>query len=187
LAAFQAFKDLLTIGRGSILFHPDYKLENRGKTLVLTGVPMLLRSGTKFENLAALTNVAQYVDETTIETGIRIVVEAKRGVVWNETTMKPVLNLFSSRVAFRINYLMETTTEVDGAVVVDSKLVSNGVIDAMYDWIELRKEQFDITYSDREPIVLLPTTNVRFRRMYIVRIWKATRCSSTLHILTVKR
>jgi hypothetical protein len=123
--------ELMENGNASIIFEPDYTIGTKGRTLVITGVPMKMRTGKVLERIAAHPSVANVTDETSIESGIKLVVEAKKTVTWNQTTIQPIIKLLSNRVKFRVGYLREIALTDGDKVNVQSELVYNGIIDAL--------------------------------------------------------
>lgn len=137
----DAFKALLDLGQATILFYPDYKIEDK-KRLVITGVPMKLRNGKVLEKISEHPLVNCLIDETSIENGTRFVIDAKRGIIFDDTSIIPILKAFSSRQAYRMSYIVENVVHTDEKTIVESTLMSRGIIDALYDWISERKTSF---------------------------------------------
>lgn len=136
------FKSFLENGTGSILFHPDYTVENKGTRLVVTGFPKKMRTGTVLERLAEHPLVGSMTNETSIESGIKFVFTAKKGAKFEGRSFDTLLRHMSDKQAFRIAYLIETVHEVDGKYITNSTLKESGLIDALYDWIIERRTAF---------------------------------------------
>lgn len=136
----KAFENVVKNGSGTIEIIPEFSIPKDGKSIIVTGIPVSLRSGKAEIKIATHPDVQTLVDETTIENGMRYVINMKKGIKADKDKALQILKPIITKQAYRIAYLMDTYKEVDGEEIVETEFTESSLIDLLYSWIEYREE-----------------------------------------------
>ena len=131
----EAFRTLVATGKGKITFSPVYTV--KGKTAIITGIPMPLQSGKTAEKISMHPDVDVFIDQCTYENPVRFIIKLKDRIALKDVAKKleTVTGFLKYSKTYRLTYLKESI--VDGKPKIDFH--ESGMIPMIEGWIEWRQ------------------------------------------------